>query len=511
MTNMRDPTDRRDHAGAPFSAPQSKSAEDFASSSPLTLGEEDVAVAAPARTRWLLSGSIVLLLVLAAGWYFWSKRDPAPPNTSAAAGNGGNNGPGKRGGLDPANRPMPVGASVVRTADLPVRLTALGTVIARNTVTVRSRVDGQLMQITFREGDTVRAGQLLALIDPRSFEVALAQANGQLERDRAQLANARNDLARYRGLLATDSIAAQQVDNQEALVKQDEAIVLGDQAAVDSAKLQLSFTRVTSPVTGRAGLRQIDPGNQVHASDATGIVVVTEVQPISVVFPLPQDNLPTVLARLRTGAVLPVEAFDREGRLRLASGHLVTVDNQVDPTTGTVKLKAEFDNRDLALFPNQFVNIKLLVDTQAGATVVPAASVQRGAPGTYVYVVRDDSTVTVRTVKLGPADGDNVAINDGVTVGERVVVDGVDRLREGARVDVIDRAASGNVAGAGGNANDAKSAAGGGEKKSGSRRQRNGDGAQGDAKVGTKSDSNAPAPVSTVPAAANAAPADAKQ
>jgi multidrug efflux system membrane fusion protein len=352
---------------------------------------------------------------------------------------------------------------------MPVRISALGTVTARSTVTVRARVDGLLQRVNFREGQIVRAGQVLAEIDPKPFEVQLQQALGQLERDQAQLQNAQNDLQRYRNLLAQDSIAGQQVDNQAALVRQYEATLVTDRAAVESARLNLSYTRITAPSGGRVGLRQIDAGNMIRASDANGLVVITEVDPIAVIFPVPQDRLPQVMTQLQAGAKLPVDAYDREGRTRLASGTLVTADNVIDTATGTVKLKAEFPNKDGALFPNQFVNARLLVETLKGAIAVPTAAIQRGAPGTFVYVIKDDNTVSVRPVKTGAVDGDMTAIAEGLAAGERVVADGADKLREGARVEPIDRSAGAprrDGAGA------AAGAAGGGERKKGGRRQR---------------------------------------
>ncbi|HTN48379.1 MAG TPA: MdtA/MuxA family multidrug efflux RND transporter periplasmic adaptor subunit [Burkholderiaceae bacterium] len=382
--------------------------------------------------RWIVLVLVIAVLAFAA-WYGLRSGSGAPAAPTSEA--------NKTGRFDPANSVTPVSAAAARIADLPVRLSALGTVVARNTVTVRTRVDGELVRVDFKEGDMVKAGQQLAQIDPRPFEVALAQAQAQMSRDRAQFESAKVDLERYRKLLATDSIASQQVDTQEATVRQFEATVAADQAAVDSARLQLSYTRITSPVAGRVGLRQVDPGNLVHAGDTNGIVVVTEIDPIGVTFPLPQDNLPAVLARLRAGGTLPVDAFDRDGRNLLASGQLVTTDNLVDPATGTIKLKAAFDNKNGSLFPNQFVNARLQIDTLKGAVVVPTSSIQRGAPGTFVFVVKDDSTVTVRPVKLGPADGETTAIADGLAAGERVVTDGTDKLREGSRVQVIDRSA----------------------------------------------------------------------
>jgi multidrug efflux system membrane fusion protein len=415
------------------------------------------AVSRPRKSRWLIWTVLVLLAAAAAYGWFWLRpaAQIAPDSNGAGAMSagagappGGATGGANKGGggrFDP-NRPTPISAVAAKQANLPVRLSALGTVTARSTVTVKSRVDGQLMSVNFREGELVKAGQLLAQIDPRPFEVALAQAQAQLARDQAQLQSAKVDLARYQGLLATDSIAGQQVDTQAAQVLQLDAAVAADRAVVDNAKLQLSYTRINAPVAGRAGLRQVDAGNLVRSGDASGIVTVAEIEPIYVVFPLPQDNLPAVLARLKSGEKLPVVALDRDGRARLATGRLQTTDNTIDPTTGTIKLKAEFDNRDGALFPNQFVNVRLLLDTMQDATVVPSSAIQRGAPGTYVYVIKDDATVTVRTVKLGPADGESTAIAEGLAVGERVVSDGADKLREGAKVEVIDPNAQANGA-----------------------------------------------------------------
>lgn len=382
------------------------------------------------RRSALIAASVLALLVSAGMWFLLRSPATAP---------GG--GPGKGSGRVDANRPMPVLVATTHTVDLPVRLDALGTVTASNTAVVRARVDGQLVRVNFREGDIVRAGQVLAEIDPRPFAVQLTQAEGQLAKDRALLVNAQNDLARYRSLLAQDSIAAQQVDNQDNLVRQYQGVVAADEGAVASAKLQLSFTRVSAPIRGRAGLRQVDAGNLVRASDAGGIVVITQVQPITVVFPLPQDDLPAVQARLARGARLAVEAYDREGRVKLASGTVLTTDNVIDATTGTVRVKAQFANADGALFPNQFVNVRLTVDTITGALVVPGAAIQRGAPGTYVYVVKADNTASVRAVTLGAGDGRQVAITQGLSAGERVVIDGADKLREGAPVLVIDPAA----------------------------------------------------------------------
>jgi multidrug efflux system membrane fusion protein len=292
------------------------------------------------------------------------------------------------------------------------------------------------MTVAFKEGDGVRSGDLLAEIDPRPFQVQLTQAEGQMARDQALLDNARIDLGRYRVLYAQDSIAKQQVDTQESLVHQYEGAVKADQGQIDTAKLQLVYCRITAPIGGRVGLRLVDPGNMVHASDTTGLVVLTQLQPITVVFTIPEDSLPAVLAKLKAGSRLPVEAYDREQTHRLATGALLTVDNQIDPSTGTVKLKAVFPNAADELFPNQFVNARLLLDVERGVTVVPVAAVQRGTRGTFVYVVRPDQTVEARPVQGGVSQGDDISITAGLSPGEQVVVDGADRLREGSAVEV---------------------------------------------------------------------------
>jgi multidrug efflux system membrane fusion protein len=329
--------------------------------------------------------------------------------------------------------PVHVAAAVV--ADMPVRLTGLGSVAAFNTVTVRSRVDGQLMRVRFQEGQFVERGALLAEIDPRPFEVQLAQAQGQMAKDQAQLASARVDLERYETLLRQDSIARQNVDAQRSTVRQLAAAVQVDQAAIDSARLNLAYSKITAPVSGRVGLRLVDPGNVVSATSTTGLVVITQVEPIAALFTLPEDALRTVLPRIRAGATLPVDAFDRTGATRLASGAVLTIDNQIDQTTGTVRLKAVFDNRDHALFPSQFVNVTVLADTERGQLTVPTAALQSGPQGTFIYVVSGGKAV-VRAVMVGRIDGERASIAKGVAAGDLVVIDGVDRLRDGSAVEV---------------------------------------------------------------------------
>jgi multidrug efflux system membrane fusion protein len=383
----------------------------------------------------------VLLVVVAAaagGYFYYGKRsdDGASQGTTAAAPPARTK--GKGGGFDP-NRATPVTTELARAGDINIYLNGLGTITPLRTVTVRSRVDGELQRIAFTEGQLVKEGDLLAEIDPRPFQVQLAQAEGQMAKDQALLANARIDLERYKTLFAQDSIAKQQVDTQAALVRQYEGAVQTDKSQIDNARLQLTYARVTAPISGRLGLRQVDQGNVVRAGDANGIVVIAQLQPVTVVFTIPQDNLPLVIRRMKQAEKVPVEAWDRDNRTKLASGTLITVDNQIDPATGTVKLKAQFANQDGGLFPNQFVNVRMLVETRKGLTLVPAAAVQRGAQGMFVYVVKDDSTVTVRPVKVGPTEGPVAAIESGVQVGERVVTDGVDRLREGAKIETAQR------------------------------------------------------------------------
>ncbi len=386
----------------------------------MKLGEQQT----KGKFRWQLSIAIIVLIVAAI--YLIKSINPQSKEDDKKSAK--------------FDEPVIAVAAVAATqGDFPVYLTGLGTVTALRTVTVRSRVDGELIRVAFKEGQMVHEGDLLAEIDPRAFQVQLMQAEGQLLRDQALLKNAEIDLVRYRTLLDQDSIAAQQTVTQESLVKQNQGTVDIDRGLVANAKLQLSYARITAPITGRLGLRQVDQGNIVHATDATGLAVITQIQPIAAVFTLPEDNLPSVMKPFRSGEGLAVEAYDRRGKIKLADGLLLAVDNQIDPSTGTVKLKAQFANEDSALFSNQFVNIRMKMETLRAVTIIPTAAIQKGTQGTFVYVLKEDQTVTVRPLTLGPTEGEKVAVLSGLQPKEQVIVDGADKLRENIKVKLISR------------------------------------------------------------------------
>jgi multidrug efflux system membrane fusion protein len=392
------------------------------------------------RRPWLLP-LLVVFAAVAAFLAFHHRGKPAAQDGTAAKGGKGGKG---------AARAVPVLATTARIKDVGVYLTGLGNVAPLNTVNVKSRVDGQLLRIDFREGQIVRAGALLAEIDPRPFQVQLMQAEGQKAKDEAALHNAQVDLQRYQVLYAQDSIAKQQLDTQAATVAQVQATLKSDQAQIESAKLNLTYSRITAPTGGRVGLRQVDVGNIVHAGDTNGIVVITQLQPIDVLFTIPADHLPQVLPQVHSGQVLAVDAYDRELKKKLAAGKLLAVDNQVDPTTGTVRLKAQFPNADEALFPDQFVNARLLVNVLHGAVTVPPAAIQRSPQSTYVYVVKPDHTVENRNVVVQLTEGEDTVIQSGLAAGDVVIVDGVDKLRPGTKVDVTMEGANGERAQTGG-------------------------------------------------------------
>jgi multidrug efflux system membrane fusion protein len=380
--------------------------------------------AAALHRRWWVG--LLAVCLLAMGVYVFVIRARKVPSRAAA----------------PGHPPVPVVAVPVRARHMSVYLTGLGPVTPLNTVTVRTQVNGQLMSVRFQEGQLVRQGDLLAEIDPRPYQAQLTQYEGQLARDQALLGNAKVDLQRYQTLWKQDSIAQQQLATQQSLVRQYEGEVKNDQGLIEAVKVQLVYTRITAPISGRMGLRLVDPGNFVQTTDTTGIVVITQLQPIAVVFTIPEDNIPSVLDRLNAGAHLLVEAYDRADRQKLATGSLLTLDNEIDQTTGTVRLKAVFPNADNHLFPNQFVNARLQLDMKRGATVAPAVAIQRSPRGPFVYVVKPDQTVEARPVTVGVTDGDYVSIDTGLSAGEQVVVDGADRLRDGSHVVLQSRSGS---------------------------------------------------------------------
>lgn len=389
----------------------------------------DALAAGSSKSHWwlwvLIAGAIAVGV-----WYFRGQRASSPVADAAAPGT-----PAKgKGGAGMGNFAVPVVVASAIRGDLPVYFNGLGTVTAFNTVTVRSRVDGQLLSVNFREGQYVHQGDMLAQIDPRPFQVQLEQAEGQLAKDQAQRRDAEVNLERFKLLFKEGVIPQQQLDTQSALVGQFDGAIRSDESQIDNAKLQLTYSRITAPISGRIGLRLVDVGNIVHATDANGLLVITQLQPISVIFSLPQDQLPQVNAKLRSGAQLNVEAYDRDDTAKIATGKLLTIDNQIDPTTGTYKLKSIFNNEANSLFPNQFVNIHLLVDTKHDLTIIPTPAIQRGPQGTYVYAVGSDNTVKIRTVTIAQTTGSSIGLSGGLSPGDVVVIDGQDKLQDGSKV-----------------------------------------------------------------------------
>ena len=396
--------------------------------------DNDVSAPAPPGPQGFIRRNRVALLVFAAVVVLLAviflivRHRSQAAATGPAAGRGGQNGP------------VAVAVATVTPGDIQIRIPAIGTVTTLANVTVRTQISGTLQKILFTEGQLVRAGDVLAQIDPRPYEAALQTAQGNLRRDQSLLANARLDLTRYEGLVKEDSIAQQQLDTQRALVDQYAGSIESDEGQVKTAQVNLTFTRIVSPVSGRVGIRQVDQGNYVTPGDTNGIVVVNQVQPISVIFSIPEDNVPALLKKVHEGAAMTVEAYDKPAAVKLAEGKLSTLDNAIDTSTGTVKLRAQFENADGSLFPNQFVNVSLLLDLLQNQLIMPNAAVRRGAPNgvisTFVYLVNADRTVAVRPVKLGTVDGERVAVVSGVAAGDVVVTEGGDRLRDGAPVQL---------------------------------------------------------------------------
>jgi multidrug efflux system membrane fusion protein len=442
------------------------------------------------KKRGLLWILLLLMIAGVAGYAVWKAGQPGAIPQQGQGGRGG--GKGRGGGRGGGLGPVPVVTAKVTRADLPVYLNGLGNVTAFYTVTVKSRVDGQLMKVNFKEGDLVQEGQILMEIDPRPYQVQLDLAQGTLARDSALLANARLDLERYRTLLQQDAIPKQQLDTQTALVAQYEGNIKTDTANVDNAKLNLTYAKVVAPITGRVGLRLVDPGNIVHASDQTGMVVITQLQPITALFTIPEDQLPPVMQKLRAGIHLPVDAWNRDNSVKLATGELETVDNQIDATTGTSKLKAVFPNKDNALFPQQFVNIRLKVDTLQKKLVVPGVAIQNGQQGTFVYTVDPEtSKVHLKTVQVGITDQNNAEIRAGLTEEDQVVIDGTDRLDEGTQVRVR-KPGELEAIQASGNARPGRGNRGGGGNFKGGKGDFKGRGGNGDFKGGFKKGGGAP-------------------
>jgi multidrug efflux system membrane fusion protein len=384
----------------------------------------------PSKARWWL-WILILGVIAVAVWYFRGARSSSQAADSAAPGTAAKG----RSGADAGGFVVPVIVATAQRGDLPVYFNGLGTVTAFNTVTVRSRVDGQLISIAFKEGQFVHEGDLLAQIDPRPFQVQLEQALGQLAKDQAQRRDAEVNLERFKLLFKEGVIAQQQLDTQAALVGQFDGAIASDQALINNAKLQLTYSHITAPISGRIGLRLVDAGNIVHASDTNGLLVITQLQPVSVIFSLPQDQLPMVNAKLRSGVQLAVDAYDRDDTAKIASGKLQTIDNQIDVTTGTYKLKSIFSNEDNALFPNQFVNVHLLADIKGGLTIIPVTAIQRGPQGTYVYAAGSDNTAKIRAVTIAQTTGNSVGLSAGLIPGDVVVIDGQDKLQDGTKIN----------------------------------------------------------------------------
>jgi membrane fusion protein, multidrug efflux system len=382
-----------------------------------------------AKSRWW---AWVLLLVVVVGvfWYYRGR------NSQADVAGAGGKGPGGAPGMGaPGSFVVPVVVATASKGDLPVFLNGLGNVTAFNTVTVRSRVDGQIVKINFVEGQNVAAGQALVEIDPRPYQVQLEQAEGQLAKDQAQLKDVQVDYERFKLLFNEGVIPKQQLDTQQAQVGTFEGAIKADNATIDNAKLQIMYSHITAPISGRVGLRLVDMGNMVHATDTNGLLVITQLQPIATLFSLPQDQLPQVMARMKKGAPIVVEAYDRDNTTKLASGKLLTIDNQIDTTTGTYKLKAVFDNTMNELFPNQFVNVHLLVDTKKNIVLVPTTAILRGPQGTYVFAVGSDNTVKIHIVTLAETNGNITGLASGLNPGDVVVTDGQDKLQDGSKVE----------------------------------------------------------------------------
>ena len=462
-----------------------------------------VSRAASGRIR-LVVVLIVLAIaaVIAVGGYFLAR------STTPAQGGGGRFGRGGPGG--PGGPAMPVGAAEVAAGDINITLNALGTVTPLRNVTVSAQISGQLLDVKFKEGQMVQQGDVLAEIDPRPYQAALMQAEGALARDQALLANSKIDLERYRTLFKQDSIAKQQLDSQDSLVHQYEGTVKSDQAQIQTAKVNLTYTKINAPVGGRVGLRMIDPGNNVQ--NGGGIIVITQLSPIDVLFTLPEDSLPPVQKKMHAGAPLGVDVYDRSGQTKLQSGVLASLDNQIDTATGTVKAKAEFANADESLFPNQFVNVRVLLDVLHDASVIPTSALQRGADGLFVYVVAADRSVSVRQIKTGPTEGERVAVTSGLKIGETIVTDGADKLREGSKVELPgDAPAGANAAQGAGQQGEQQRGQGQrreGQQGQGERRRRDGSGGPG---TGKPADGTQPSTDKPQAPATEAKPADGRQ